>query len=57
MEIHFTPDVERSLNQIASQTGRGTDEFVQESVKSHIDHEEWFRREVEKGLASLDRGD
>jgi predicted transcriptional regulator len=34
----------------------GPDEVVREFVASCLDHEEWFRKEVGKGLASLDQG-
>jgi predicted transcriptional regulator len=56
MEISFAPDLEARLNQIASQAGKRADQIVQELVASHLDHDEWFRKEVGKGLASLDRG-
>jgi predicted transcriptional regulator len=56
MEISFAPELEAKLNRIASQTGKGADQIVQELVASHLDHDEWFRQEVGKGLASLDRG-
>jgi predicted transcriptional regulator len=57
MEISLTPEMQRRLNQIASQSGRGTEEVVQELVANYLEHDAWFRQEVEKGLASLDRGD
>ncbi len=56
MEISFAPELEAQLNRIASQTGKGPDEIVRELVASYLDHEEWFRREVDKGIASLDQG-
>lgn len=56
MEISFAPELEEKLNRIASQTGKGPDQIVQELVAIHLDHDEWFRQEVGKGLASLDRG-
>jgi len=56
MEISFAPELEAKLKQIASQTGKGADQVVQELVASYFDHDEWFKQEVEKGLASLDRG-
>jgi predicted transcriptional regulator len=56
MEISFAPEVEARLNRIASETGKAPDQVVQELVATHLDHDEWFRQEVGKGLASLDRG-
>lgn len=56
MEISFAPELEAKLNQIASQSGKAPDEVVREFVASCLEHDEWFRQEVGKGLASLDRG-
>lgn len=55
MEISLTPDVEARLNRIASQMGRGVDQVVQDLVSNYLEHDEWFRQEVGKGLASLDQ--
>jgi predicted transcriptional regulator len=57
MEIHFKPELEDKLNQIASQSGRQPDQIVEELVETYVDHDQWFRQEVEKGLAQLDRGE
>ncbi|HEY6348353.1 MAG TPA: hypothetical protein VI636_02985 [Candidatus Angelobacter sp.] len=57
MEIHFKPELEDKLNQIASQSGRPADQIVEELVETYVDHDQWFRQEVEKGLAQLDRGE
>jgi predicted transcriptional regulator len=56
MEIFFTHETEAKLNQIASQSGKGTGQLVQELVAGCLEHDEWFRQEVGKGLASLDAG-
>ena len=56
MEISFGPELEAKLNRIASKAGKAAHQVVQELVASYLDHDEWFRQEVEKGLASLDRG-
>jgi len=56
MEISFAPELEAKLARIASQTGKGPDEVVRELVASYLDHDEWFRQEVSKGLVSLDHG-
>ena len=56
MEISFAPELEAKLNRIASQAGKGADQVVRELVVNYLDHDEWFRQEVGKGLASLDQG-
>jgi len=56
MEISFAPELEAKLNRIASQAGKAPDEIVRELVAGCLDHDDWFRQEVGKGLASLDQG-
>lgn len=56
MEILFSPEIEARLLRIASETGKGLDEVVRELVANYIDHDEWVRQQVRKGLASLDHG-
>jgi predicted transcriptional regulator len=57
MEIRFEPDLEAKLNRIAAETGRGTEQLIQELVQTYVDHDQWFRQEVHKGLEQLDRGE
>ena len=56
MEVSLAPEVEARLARIASEAGKAADQVVQELVADYLDHDEWFRREVQKGLASLDDG-
>ena len=56
MEVHFPPDLEAKLNQKAMEQGRDTESLVYEAVERFIDHDEWFVREVEKGLEQIERG-
>ncbi|MCX6603929.1 MAG: hypothetical protein NTV52_10075 [Acidobacteria bacterium] len=37
MEVHFTPELERRLNDLASLTGRGAGELVQDAVAGLVD--------------------
>ncbi len=48
--------LEAKLNQIASETGKGASQVVQELVSNYLDHDQWFRQEVAQGLASLVSG-
>ena len=56
MEISLTPEVRAGLARIAAETGKPADQVVQELVATFVDHDEWFKREVQKGLDSLDSG-
>ena len=37
MEVHFTPDIEARLNQLATETGRAKDEFVQDAMAGYFE--------------------
>ena len=37
MEVHFTPDVEKKLNDLAAQSGRATDELLQDALAAYFD--------------------
>ena len=37
MEVHFTPDIEKRLNDLVAQSGRGTDEFLQDALAAYFD--------------------
>ena len=56
MEISLAPEIEARLARIAAEAGKAADQVVQELVANYVDHDEWFRGEVRKGLASLDDG-
>jgi predicted transcriptional regulator len=57
MEIFLAPEREAELKRVAARQGRPAQQVVQELVETYLDHEDWFRQEVGKGLASLDRGE
>jgi len=37
MEVHLTPDVERKLIDLAGQSGRGTDELLQDALVGYFE--------------------
>ena len=37
MEVHFTPDLEKKLHDLAAETGRGANELVQDAVAGFVD--------------------
>jgi predicted transcriptional regulator len=57
MELHFNPQFEAEIKRIASERGCSADQLVQEIVEAYLDHDRWFREEVQKGLAQLDNGE
>lgn len=57
MEVQLNPDMQAKLARLAAEQGRNTEALVQEAIARFVDYDEWFIREVEKGLASADRGE
>jgi predicted transcriptional regulator len=57
MEIHLTPEKEALLRQFAARTGQDTAEVIREAVDRLLEHDSWFRQEVEKGQAQAARGE
>jgi predicted transcriptional regulator len=57
MEVDITPDLQAKLIRLAAERGRETQALVQEAIERFVDHDEWFIKEVEKGLAAADRGE
>lgn len=56
MDLHIPPELEAKLNQIATDTGRKADRVALDLLSGSIEHDDWFRREVEKGRASVREG-
>jgi predicted transcriptional regulator len=57
MEVRLKPDLEAKLSRLANEQGRDRESLVVEAVERMVDYDEWFVREVEKGLAAADRGE
>jgi len=57
MEVDFTPDLQAKLSRLAAEQGRDATALVLEAVERLVNYDEWFIREVEKGLAAADRGE
>jgi len=57
MEVHLNPDVQAKLARIAAEQGRNAEVLAQEAIERLVDYDEWFIREVEKGLEQIERGE
>ena len=57
MEVHLDPDVQSKLSRIAADRGSDAELLAREAIERFVDYDEWFIREVEKGLASADHGE
>ena len=57
MEVNLSPELQAKLERVAEQTGRNTESLIREAVERLLGYDEWFVREVEKGLAQIERGE
>ena len=57
MEVHFTPEQQTRLAQIATTAGTEPECLVTSVVTRYLDEEARFLAAVEKGLAAAERGE
>jgi predicted transcriptional regulator len=57
MEIQLHPDLEAKLAALAEQQGRDRAGLVVEAVERLVDHDAWFLREVNSGIAQVASGE
>jgi predicted transcriptional regulator len=57
MEVHFTPEQEAQLSEIANQAGTDAEHLVKSAALRLLEREARFRDAVRKGLEQADRGD
>ena len=56
MEVSFPNELEDRLARLAAQRGSDTSALVVEAVARMVDYDEWFLREVEKGVQQAEAG-
>lgn len=57
MEVHFTPEQETELSQIASHAGTNPERLVKDAALRFLQEEARFRAAVREGIAQADRGE
>jgi predicted transcriptional regulator len=57
MEVHFTPDEEAKLAQIATKAGTDAARLVKQAALRLLEEEARFRAAVREGIAQADRGE
>ena len=57
MEVHFTPEQETELSQMAAYAGTDPERLVKEAVLRLLQEEVRFRAAVREGIAQADRGE
>jgi predicted transcriptional regulator len=57
MEVPLSPEVQSKLARLAAERGRDAEALAREAIERFVDYDEWFVKEVEKGLAQIARGE
>ena len=57
MEVHFTPEQEAQLSQIANHNGTAPEHLVKEATLRFLQDDARFREGVERGIAAAERGE
>jgi predicted transcriptional regulator len=56
MEVHFNPDVQAKLEQIARESGRPSHELVEDAVIGYVDELTRTREMLDRRFADLESG-
>jgi predicted transcriptional regulator len=57
MEVHFPPDVETRLQQLASANGKDAEQLVKDTVARMLENQSRFIAGVQRGIEQADRGE
>lgn len=57
MEVTLSPDLQAKLTRIAQERGTDPQALAREAIERMVEYDDWFVREVEKGLAQIERGE
>lgn len=57
MEVKLSSELEAKLAQLASQQGRDSEAMVVDAIERLVNYDQWFLREVGKGISAADRGE
>jgi predicted transcriptional regulator len=57
MEVHFTPEQEAQLSQLAAHAGTDTEHLVKDAALRLVEEDAKFRADVREGIAAADRGE
>lgn len=56
MEVKLSPDLADKLAHAAERRGISSELLAREAIERAVDYDDWFVREVEKGLAQIEAG-
>ena len=56
MEVHFTPELERQLREMAAQSGKATDELVEDALRGYFDEVRSIRSTLDRRYDEMKNG-
>ncbi len=56
MEVTLSAELQAKLARVAQKRGTNPQELAREAIERLVDYDDWFVREVEKGLAQIAAG-
>ena len=56
MEVTLSPEQQAKLARLAQERGTDAQALAREAIERLLDYDDWFMREVEKGLSQVDSG-
>jgi predicted transcriptional regulator len=57
MELNVPSDLQIKLARTADRRGIAAEALVLEAIERAVEYDEWFLREIERGLAQIERGE
>jgi predicted transcriptional regulator len=57
MEVHFSPEVETRLQQVASANGKDAEQLVKDTVARMLENRARFTTGVQRGIEQAERGE
>jgi predicted transcriptional regulator len=57
MQVHFSPDDETRLQQLASAAGKDAEQLVKDTVARMLENQALFIAGVQRGIEQADRGE
>jgi predicted transcriptional regulator len=56
MEVILSAELQTKLARIAQQRGTDPQDLAREAIERLVEYDDWFLREVDKGLGQIDTG-
>jgi predicted transcriptional regulator len=57
MEVTLSAEMQAKLTRIARDRGTDAEALAREAIERLVDYDDWFVREVEKGLTQIESGE